>query len=166
MTIDEFLDEVDMKSPLAPLGKVAEFEEQIGNSLPDDYRHFLVNCNGGYVGGRVWFRGVNPNGVEVEAGVDHVGGFRDESYFSLTSSRECYDGRIPDYIIWIHDDPFGNAICLGVAGKHRGRVYFWDHENKPEEEWDRSVEAAENVTVIANSFTDYVAGLRPRDDCD
>ena len=166
MTIDELIAQVDKKSPPAPLDRLARFEAQIGHTLPDDYRRFLINCNGGYVGGRYWFHGKNPDGREVEAGVHHIGGFRDEPHFSLLWTRDCYSGRIPNALIWIHDDPFGNAICLGVEGEHRGRVYFWDHENEPDEDWDGSVEAASNVTLIANSFTEYVAGLRELDDAD
>ena len=41
----------------------------------------------------------------------------------------------------------GNAICLGLSGEHRGRVYFWDHENEPDpDEWDGEVETAGNLT--------------------
>jgi hypothetical protein len=164
MTIDLFTFRVKEKSPPAPADEVARFEALIGQALPDDYRRFLIRCNGGYVGGRYWFRGKNPEGREVEAGVHHIGGFREESHFSLLWARDCYAGRIPDALIWIHDDPFGNAVCLGVAGGHRGRVYFWDHENEPDEDWDGSVESAGNLTLLANSFTEYVAGLRELDD--
>jgi hypothetical protein len=167
MTIDDFIAQVKDKSPLAPVDKLTEFEALIGHTLPDDYRYFLINCNGGYIGGRYWYRGTSPEGREIEAGVHHIGGFRKESYFSLLWTWDCYEGRIPDALIWIHDDPFGNAICLGVAGEHRGRVYFWDHENEPSpDEWDGAVETAGNVTLIANSFAEYVAGLRELGDAD
>ena len=64
------------------------------------------------------------------------------------------------------DDPFGNAICLGIAGEYRGRIYFWDHEMEPDPgEWDGAVETAGNVQLLANSFGEFVAGLRrPKDD--
>jgi hypothetical protein len=164
VTIDEFIAKVKDKSPPAPADALARFERDIGQELPEDYRYFLINCNGGYVGGRYWYRGENPDGREVEAGVHHIGGFRDESSFSLLWSRDCYCGRIPEPLIWINDDPFGNAICLGVADAHRGRVYFWDHENEPDKDWNGSVESAGNIMLVANSFTDYVAGLRELDD--
>lgn len=62
------------------------------------------------------------------------------------------------------DDPFGNAICLRVNGDHWGSVYFWDHENEPDEDWDGSVETAGNVQLLANSFSEFVNGLRPNND--
>jgi hypothetical protein len=163
MRIDVFVFRVKQKMPPAAADEVARFEALIGHALPDDYRSFLIRCNGGFGGGRFWFRGKNPEGRQVEAGVARIGGLRDEPHFSLLWNRDCYAGRIPAALIWIHDDPFGNAICLGVAGEYRGRVYFWDHGNEPGEDWDGSVETAGNLTLLANSFTEYVAGLRELD---
>ena len=92
----------------------------------------------------------------------HIGGFRDESYFSLQYTREIYEGRIPNDLLWIMDDPFGNAICVGLNGAHCGRVYFWSHESEPDDEdWDGAVDTAGNVYLLATSFTEFVAGLRP-----
>lgn len=62
------------------------------------------------------------------------------------------------------DDPFGNAICLGISGNERGKVYFWDHEMEPDDDWDGRLETAGNVQLIADSFTEFVAGLAPNDD--
>ncbi len=164
MTIDEFLAVIDDMQPPAPAEELAAFERAIGHSLPNDYRQFLVGCNGGYVGGSRWFTGPTPEGKSADAGVHHIGGFRDEDYFSLAESQECYEGRIPKALLWIMDDPFGNAICIGLSGPHRGRVYFWDHENEPDDDWDGSVESAGNLQLLANSFTDFVAGLAPSAD--
>ena len=144
---------------------MAVFEADIGQRLPFDYRQFLIHSNGGHVGGRYWFKGPTPEGKAADAGVHHIGGFRPESHFSLVSNRKCYQGRIPSVLIWIMDDPFGNAICLGIKGDQRGRVFFWDHENEPDdEEWDGQVETAGNLQLLANSFTEFVAGLRLPDD--
>lgn len=30
----------------------------------------------------------------------------------------------------IATDSFGNKLCIGVKGKHYGKIYFWDHENE------------------------------------
>jgi hypothetical protein len=62
------------------------------------------------------------------------------------------------------DDPFGNGICIGLTGEHRGRMYFWDHECAPDpDEWDGSADTTENVTLVANSFTEFVGGLKSSD---
>ncbi len=79
--------------------------------------------------------------------------------------RGDYQGRIPDDLLWIADDPFGNAICIGIRGRYFGKVYFWDHEREPDEKtWDGSVETAGNIQFLANSFRQFVAGLKPEDD--
>ncbi|MBI2302058.1 MAG: SMI1/KNR4 family protein [Armatimonadetes bacterium] len=160
MTIDEFIQAVQRKSPPAPEPALLALEADLGARLPEDYRDFLLRCNGGYVGGRYWF--------DDNVGVHHVGGLREEDHFSLLSARECYQNpaeiRIPTDLLWIMDDPFGNAICLGLSGSHRGQVFFWDHEQEPwPEDWDGSVEQAGNITVVADSFTEFVAGLHELD---
>lgn len=161
MTIDEFLNAIGDKQPPAPVNEVAAFEKRIGCPLPEDYRRFLVACNGGWAGGSLWFTGPTPEGQTVDAGVHHIGGFRDERYLSLEDRRRVYDGRIPKALIWVMGDPLGNAICLGVKGPARGRLYFWDHECEPDEEWDGEIESAGNLQLLADSFTEFVIGLRP-----
>src|SRR5437868_5783287 len=109
MTIDEFIAEVESKKPPAPQDQLEAFEAELGKTLPEDYRRFLVACNGGYIGGRFWFQGPTPEGKKADAGVHHIGGFRKQSHFSLKSALECLKGRIPKPLLWIMDDPFGNA---------------------------------------------------------
>lgn len=153
VTLDEFIAEVEMKAPSATSAELVQFEAMIGHELPSEYRAFLTKCNGGYVGGRFWFFT-----EDIQAGVHHIGGIRDDQ-LSLVSWRAIYEGRIPKCLLWIHDDPFGNAICLGLTGDHQGRLYFWDHEEEPFD-WDGEFESAGNISFLANSFTEYIAGLR------
>jgi SMI1 / KNR4 family (SUKH-1) len=165
VTIDEFVDQIDDKLPPAPPDQLAAFEAQLGQRLPDGYRRFLVACNGGWLGDRfLEFEGLGPDNGDVGAMLWHIGGLRPETHYSLVWNRECYRGRIPDSLIWIMDDPSGNAICLGVAGGRRGRVYFWDHENEPDDDWVGSFATAGNIELLANSFTDFVAGVRDTED--
>ncbi|MGN6848800.1 MAG: SMI1/KNR4 family protein [Sphingomicrobium sp.] len=162
--MEEFLTEIENKAPPAPPRDVARLERSLGSELPTDYRDFLGACNGGYVGGALWFEGPTPAGEVADVGVHHIGGFRDEYYFSLDKARDTYKRRIPADLLWIMDDPFGNAICLGIGGEHRDKVYFWDHELEPDQaKWDGRVETAGNLILLTNSFRDFVAGLKPVD---
>jgi SMI1 / KNR4 family (SUKH-1) len=142
------------------------FEAEIGTTLPDEYRQFLMRANGGYLGG-YRFDGPTPDGGAWTAVVSHVGGLRDEPDLSLRAARGCYQGselQIPRALLWIMGDPGGNGICLGLTGPYRGRVYFWVHDEQPApDEWDGEVETAGNVILLANSFTDFVAGIAPQD---
>jgi hypothetical protein len=161
MNITTFLAEIDDKLPPARESDFRALESLLGASLPVDYREFLARCNGGHVGGRLWFKGPTTDGEVADAGVHHIGGFRSEAALSLEWNRDCYEGRIPQELMWIMDDPFGNAICLGIRDGAKGKVYFWDHENEPDEAWDGSLASAENVQLMADSFSDFVAGLTP-----
>ena len=162
MSMDEFLAHVEDSSPPAPVADLRALERELSVELPDDYRQFLLRCNGGYVGGRLWYRGPTPGGEPADAGIHHIGGFRSESYFSLRSARATYDGRIPRELLWIMDDPFGNAICVCVSGPKRGAVYFWDHEREPQpDKWNGSIETAANISLLADSFAEFIAGVRP-----
>ena len=160
MTIDELLTRIDMKAAPAPEDEVDKLEQRIGHPLPDDYRKFLIACNGGFVGGSLWYKGVDPEGDEIEAGLHHIAGFREEPYLSINGAIDNLGGRIPSDLLYIHDDPFGNAILIGLTGDQKGRIYFWDHE---EEAWDDDLDFGDDdsdgLLLLANSFTEYVAGL-------
>jgi hypothetical protein len=173
MTVAELLEAMDDKKPPTTAKRrtafeaaLVEFEAALGRTLPTDYRDFLGRCNGGYVGGELWFKGPTPEGKPADAGIDNVGGFRKEWDFSLPDRRACYAGRIPEELVWIMDDPFGNAICLGLVGRRRGRVYFWDHEKEPGDGWDGKFATAGNLQLLANSFTEFVGGLHPTEESD
>jgi hypothetical protein len=168
MTTEQFLAAIQDKSPPAPSDRLAAFESAIGCTLPEDYRRFLVACNGGFAGGKVLFLGANRDSRQVAA-VHHVGGLREDYASSLEARRVGYHTGdpppIPRDLIWVMDDPSGNPICLGIAGEHRGRVYFCDHERGPDPDtWDGRVESAGCFTRLADSFAEFVAGLYPWDD--
>ncbi len=170
MTIDEFIALLENKLPPAPDDQLQAFEAEIGTRLPEDYRDFLVRTNGGYISGWYRFKGPTPSGSTWHAFVHHVCGFRDEPYLSLRLNRAVSlsgESQFPRALLWIMDDPGGNGICLGLEGPRRGRVYFWIHDEQPDpEEWDGQVETASNVIPLAASFTDFIAGIGPRDDSD
>jgi hypothetical protein len=146
--------------------EIAGFETEIGTTLPDDYRQFLLRCNGGRLD---WFRfeGMTPEGRSWPAVISEVGGLREEPDLSLREARRSYQSRelqIPRALLWIMGDPGGNGICLGLTGKYRGKIYFWTHDEQPApEEWDGEVETAGNIVLLADSFTDFVAGVAPKD---
>lgn len=161
MTLERLIEAVKKKAAPAPEAAVLAFEQSIGAILPDDYRAFLVACNGGFLSGTLGFEAVDPSGEPLGVSIHHIGGMRAENHFSLSWARAIYRGRIPDDLLWIMDDPCGNAICLGLRGTYTGKVYFWDHENEPDDDWDGDVESAGNITCLADRFADFIAALRP-----
>jgi hypothetical protein len=108
MTLDEMLAAMDEKSLPVPLDALKRFEETLGTQLPNDYREFLVRCNGGYVAGGVRFCASTSDGVVLDLHLNHLGGFRKENHFSVEFARnnyQKYETRIPSELIWIADDP-------------------------------------------------------------
>lgn len=55
MTIDELLAEMREKRPPVPERELHELEAKVGHRLPEDYRRFLLACNGGFLQGRFAF---------------------------------------------------------------------------------------------------------------
>jgi hypothetical protein len=194
MTIDQFLAAIDSMvepalssaalrlfgpsaTPTPGEHELEAFEAEVGARLPEDYRGFLLRTSGGYIRDWYQFKGRTPEGATWTAFVcpSHVGGLRDDPNYSLRFARSCHQAdpgpqrgpeiKIPRVLLWIMDDPGGNAVCLGLTGTYRGKVYFWVHDYPPSDgEWDGTVETAENITLVADSFTDFVAGIGPPDD--
>lgn len=123
---------------------VGHFEMSISARLPDDYREFLLRHNGGYP---------SPNGFR--GGDEVLNRFFGlwQKHADLNYELLAHRGVIPEGTIPIASDPFGNAILLEVARPNRGRIWFWDHE--------RSGEPDKAVSLLANSFTDFVKSLVP-----
>ncbi len=164
MTLDEFLTYLAKPGGALDDAAIAAFEAEIGTGLPDDYRAFLQAVNGGWLGGAVLVHGATPDGEPIDTDLHHVGGLRSEPPMDLRNARATYQdwiARIPRDLIWIMDDSGGNAICLGIAGDARGKVYFWDHELEPDlDDWDGTLEGTGNISLLGHSFATFFATLQ------
>jgi hypothetical protein len=179
MTIDEFLTILRHTEPPVPESEIDAFEAELGARLPEDYRQFLRQVNGGSIPGwsRYRYKGLAPDGQTRYAVVSEVGGLRAESAYSLHANRQFYlaapgpqpewETKIPAALLWIMSDPGGNAACLGLAGPHRGKVYRWVHDEPPAPDvWDGEVETAANIWPLAASFADFLHGFGPQQEDD
>lgn len=164
MTIEEFRAYLAKPGTLLSEAEITAFEKDIGTTLPDDYRSFLQTVNGGWVGGALLISGTTDDGDPIDSDLHHIGGLRSEPHMDLRAARATYQdwlARIPRDLIWIMDDSTGNAICLGIAGDARGKVYFWGHELEPDlDETDGTIEGMGNITLIAHSFASFFSGLQ------
>jgi hypothetical protein len=125
---------------------VAEFEQEIGIQLPEDYRRFLLTYNGGEpVDGEFQVPGWGFSVVHVFYGLGT--GF---DAYNLDWSRVRFEEVFPDSITPIARDPGGCLVCLGVQGRPRGKVYFWDRGQELDE-----------LVLLAPSFDSFVAALKP-----
>lgn len=132
---------------------LSRLERQLGATLPDDYRRFMLEFNGGRP---------EPSGFVFATG----GGKSDSAvrYFLTLDEREerytiqqflnQYRDRIPPNTLPIACDSFGNLVLLDAGDRASGAVCFWDHEKENAEEstWD-------NVVVVAPSFSTFLSAL-------
>jgi hypothetical protein len=135
-----------------PEDRIQQFENRFGASLPEDYRAFLLQTNGGYP---------DPGGFAIRgtSDVSQVSRFLaldGERWDDIEVYQDRYDGRIPAGWLPIGYDDFGNLLLLGLEGANRGRVAFWDHEL----ERDDPVDADTPLTRLSSSFSSFVVGLR------
>ena len=174
MTVDEFITLLRHTEPPVPESELEAFEADIGARLPEDYRQFLLRVNGGSI--TEWahyrYKGLSPDGRTQYAIVSEVGGLRAGSDYSLRANRQLHiaapgpqpelETKIPAALLWIMKDPGGNAVCLGLTGPHRGKVYQWVHDEPPAEDvWDGEVETAANIWPLAGSFADFLRDFGP-----
>ncbi|MDZ7386770.1 MAG: SMI1/KNR4 family protein [candidate division KSB1 bacterium] len=155
-------------------------ETALGVALPNDYREFVQKYGASAFGESVQFRLMQADPVHPvesllgtpitryeEGPLSAFYGGKEAGTYSLAKEIAVYEGRMPDTMIPIADDGGGNQICLGIKGKERGKVYYWDHHN----EWDEQdyledygepmpPEAKfQNVYLIAESFEDFIRRL-------
>lgn len=122
------------------------FERTLKERLPETYRQHLLNYNGGKWEPKCFV----ISGEEGESSVHSVYGLhRGPEYCRLDSSREIFSDRVPKDLLAIASDPGGNQICLGISGKRREAVYFWDHE----------IAGNKSLTLIADSFDGFIDAL-------
>ncbi|MDP9072483.1 MAG: SMI1/KNR4 family protein [Actinomycetota bacterium] len=133
--------------------EIAAAERQLGVSIPMEYREFLAQHNGArpvfnyFAGSERWNLGVTD--------FFGVGSFDD---VALLRERVEYQDRVPPWLLPVAETEGGNLICIALEGEDTGAVYFWFHEGESDE---GEPPATDNLYRLANSFKEYLAGLRP-----
>ena len=139
---------------------VVRVEEQLGALLPDSYRAFLLEFNGGRP---------DPHDFDVpgwrhqESLVNNFYGIVPGESNDLVENAELLEDRVPSDFIPIAKDPGGNRILLSAEGPTRGSVYFWDHEEEPDDPGE-ALDDFPNIYRLADDFDTFLEGLKPRDD--
>lgn len=133
---------------------LVHFEQQLGFTLPSDYRAFLLRHNGGYP---------EPNYFPIaNFPLDDYGILEwllclEEGYtLDIRRHLEVYRDRIPQGLLPIARDPGGNILCLSLNEHDKGTIFYWDHEG---EVGEGAVPDLENVYFVAHSFDDLLSKL-------
>ena len=130
-----------------------QLETEVGSPLPNDYRRFLAETNGGHPEPSK-FVFLTPDGNSDSALRYFLTLNSGEELYTIREYMDRYEDRFPKGVLPIACDSFGNVVLIDVAAKAYGSVYFWDHEKESMDEptW-------ENVSDVAPSFTAFVDAL-------
>jgi cell wall assembly regulator SMI1 len=135
--------------------EISNFERLIGYTLPEDYRKFLSEHNGGRQPALSVFR--IESGQESILALLFAVGDRD-SFADLERAYTSDSDFFPRGVIPIGGDICGNHICLAVTGDDRGTIYWVDHEISPEPS-----DPMDNLFFCARSFSEFIGSLKEDD---
>lgn len=122
------------------------FEVSLKERLPETYRQHLLTYNGGKWEPKCFVIS-DKEGESVVHGVYGLHG--GPEYCRLDAIRETFSDRIPKDLLAIACDSFGNQICIGISGKLRGAIYFWNHE----------IVGKTSLIRIGDSFESFIDAL-------
>src|SRR6185503_770585 len=103
--------------------QLAQFERHNALTMPESYRQFLLEHNGGRP--RDGEFPIPGWGVTV---VDFFFGIGTGNVYDLQKHLDDLADSASSELIPIACDPGGKMIFLAVRGPHEGSVYFWDYE--------------------------------------
>jgi hypothetical protein len=138
--------ELEEPRPPAPPDALAETERrlaELGRPLPPAYRAFLAEQDGG--------RPVRNTFAFAQG--DREQSSRVASFFGVLAAPDGdlveaaeLGGDLPEGLVAIAGDEFGNYVCLDADG----RVRFWDHE----EEYGNVYEVAPDLETFVDGLTE------------
>lgn len=128
--------------------EIRAFEERLGWPLPEEYRRFLLENNGGRPTPDVIDINGLPGGstdVQVFFGLD-----RSVKSSGLDWNLEMLRGRIDERLLPIACDSGGSVFCLSLHGIDLGCIIYCDF-----------VESKVSYYRVAPSFSAFLEKLRP-----
>ncbi len=142
---------------------VEDFERKIRFNLPEDYREFLIEKNGGYLDVACLFT-VKQGDISVEEGIEIFYGINSPKIANLSDRFDNYhlnQRRMPDYLIPIGRDQGGNQICMLLNNRMYGYIVFWDRDHEIDfEDIEQASNPLSNCSLIAKSFGGFLEKLK------
>jgi len=132
-----------------PASELDALEKNLGFLLPEEYREFLLACNGGYASdqkGR--FEIFHP--FRKVTG-EHVG--VDQFFSAQLTLKKPSNRMVPDHCLVIASDAGGNLIVLSCRETDFGAIYWCDLNYYNDD--------GEFTVRLASTFTDFYRSLIP-----
>ena len=129
--------------------ELKNFEQEQNITFPEDYRKFLLIYNGGKP--KPCFFDVDIDGFRNTSCITYFLCLDHTREYSLVKYIKSYKNRLPSNLIPIAIELSVDLICISVAEKDFGKVYFWDHnwevtENTPD--YSNVHFLADNCTIV------------------
>lgn len=142
---------LEKSNPYGPINPkdIVEFEEDNEVSLPDDYKEFLLEHNGGHP---------EPSALPAfGTDVNWLFGMVEEpAWASLFHALAVYEGRIPSWYMPIGTDSGGNLYIMSLYEENKGVIALWWHEDEAP---TNGSDYFDNLTPVADSFSEFAALL-------
>ena len=131
---------------------IEELEESLMFPLPEDYKKFLGEYNGGT--SKVRYSKFLVKELKQELSLDVLYGICVKRTFDLRECHEEFEEDMLQSSLIIGDDP-GPGLIVLITGTENYGVYYWNHSFH----FPQSSEE-ENTYKIADSFTDFINELK------
>lgn len=148
---------IEKNKKLATHLEIQQLKDHIGSDMPEDYKQFLLNSNGGHVENNMFYADENNEIV----GVRYFFGINTNNDNDVYKALDVYKNRVPSKLLPIGEDGCGNLFCLSLRDKDYNTVYFWDHELEADED---EPPTENNLLKVTGSFQKFINGLLPFDD--
>lgn len=156
---NEDVNEINKKE-VKPLSEedLQDIENQLGQPLPADYREFLGDYAGVWLGPNQCRRAALYHLGDYHWGRASIGFFYDGAELLREQKDNKEYGYIPPELITIGED--GNVrLFLAIKGEYTGSVYQWYPSVFPE-----NLSYYPELELVARSFEDFISMLQPLED--
>jgi cell wall assembly regulator SMI1 len=136
------------REPPAPAEAIGRLEQRVGRPLPPEYRYYLRQQDGGRLDN-------NSRAINTVFGVGEV-----PEWASMWDVLETYADRVPDWLLPVADDAFGNLYAISLRNEDRGSVWFWNHELEADE---GEPPTEENLKYMAPNWPSFLTSLEKVD---
>jgi hypothetical protein len=132
---------------------IRDFERRIGEPLPEEYRRFLLEFNGGAPSpDTIDIEGLPGSSVDVQV---FFGIGRAVTSSGIEWNMATLAARLKEGLLPIACDSGGSVFCLSLKGCKRGTVFYCDLESA-----FADFDSEPSLYPVASSFDEFLKKLR------